>query len=316
MSNLETPEKIPVILDTDIGTDIDDTWALAMILKSPELDIKLIVSDTHDTPYRAKIVAKFLEAAGRTDIPVGVGIQSPDRHNNQEGWVKGYSLEKYPGTVYDDGVQAIIDTINASETRVDLICIGPVPNIAAALERDPSIANKARFVGMHGSVRVGYSRSTDISAEYNVKADALSCRKAFQAPWEKIITPLDTCGIVVLDGERYQKIRHSEDPALKALIENYRCWLEYCHQEHKRDLNNLEIKSSVIFDTVAVYLSFSEKFLKVETLNIYVTDDGFTRIDDELGNPVKCATEWTDLEAFYDFLTERLLAPTQPAPVN
>jgi hypothetical protein len=41
--------RIPVILDTDIGTDIDDTWALAMLLKSPELDAKLVVSDSGDT---------------------------------------------------------------------------------------------------------------------------------------------------------------------------------------------------------------------------------------------------------------------------
>jgi len=67
-------KKIPVILDTDIGFDIDDLWALVMILKSPELDIKLITTDTGDTYYRAKLVAKTLEIANRTDIPIGVGI--------------------------------------------------------------------------------------------------------------------------------------------------------------------------------------------------------------------------------------------------
>jgi inosine-uridine nucleoside N-ribohydrolase len=66
--------KIPVILDTDIGGDIDDTWALAMMLRCPELDIKLVVSDTGNTTYRAKIIAKILHIAGRTDIAVGIGI--------------------------------------------------------------------------------------------------------------------------------------------------------------------------------------------------------------------------------------------------
>jgi inosine-uridine nucleoside N-ribohydrolase len=46
---------IPVILDTDIGTDIDDTWALAMLLRSPELDVRLVVSDTDNTDYRAAV---------------------------------------------------------------------------------------------------------------------------------------------------------------------------------------------------------------------------------------------------------------------
>ena len=62
--------KIPVILDTDIGGDIDDTWALAMVLKSPELDLKLVVTDTGNTTYRACVTAKMLEVAGRTDVPV------------------------------------------------------------------------------------------------------------------------------------------------------------------------------------------------------------------------------------------------------
>jgi len=63
-------KKTPVILDTDIGGDIDDTWALAMMLKSPELDVKLVVTATGDTTYRAKIVARMLEIGGRTDVPV------------------------------------------------------------------------------------------------------------------------------------------------------------------------------------------------------------------------------------------------------
>ena len=56
--NEANPRRIPVILDTDIGDDIDDTWALAMLLRSPELDVKLIVTDTRNTTTRARIVAR------------------------------------------------------------------------------------------------------------------------------------------------------------------------------------------------------------------------------------------------------------------
>ena len=48
---------IPVILDTDIGLDVDDVWALAFMLRCPELDIRLIVTDTGDTHYSARLVA-------------------------------------------------------------------------------------------------------------------------------------------------------------------------------------------------------------------------------------------------------------------
>src|SRR5471032_1375554 len=68
--------RIPVIVVTDLGTDIDDTWALALALRSPELDVKLVVTDPADTVYRASVAAKFLEDSGRGDIPIGIGDNS------------------------------------------------------------------------------------------------------------------------------------------------------------------------------------------------------------------------------------------------
>ena len=103
---------IPVILDTDIGDDIDDTWALILALKSPELDVKLVVTDFGNTEQRARLVARVLELAGRTDIPIGIGIKENDDPGPQAEWVKGYDLAKYPGRVHRDGVKALIDTVD------------------------------------------------------------------------------------------------------------------------------------------------------------------------------------------------------------
>ena len=63
----------PVILDTDIGTDIDDTWALAMLLASPELDLRLITTVSGDVRYRGDLCAGLLAVAGRRDVPIGLG---------------------------------------------------------------------------------------------------------------------------------------------------------------------------------------------------------------------------------------------------
>ena len=293
--------RIPVILDTDIGGDIDDTWALAMLLKSPELDLKLVVTDTGDTVCRARIVAKMLEAAGRTDVPVGVGIREGSGTLRQAPWVEGYELADYPGTVIEDGVGALIDTIMASPEPITLIAIGPVPNIGAALAREPRIADNARFVGMHGSVRLGYDGSPEISAEYNVMADADACRAAFAAPWSVTITPLDTCGLVRLTGENYARVRDSEDPVIRALLENYRVWVS----DVGWTAVDANTRSSTLFDTVAVYLAFAEDLLEVESLGLTVTDDGYTRMDDS-AKPIRCATAWRDLPAFEALLAERL----------
>ncbi len=293
--------KIPVILDTDIGGDIDDTWALAMMLKSPELDVKLVVSDTGDTRYRAKIIAKMLEIAGCTEIPVGVGTPKKDyRQYTQESWVADYRLEDYPGTVHADGVGAIIDTILHSPEPVALVCIGPVPNIAEALEREPRITRNARIVGMHGSIYKGYNGSDKIAAECNVAHYTSACRRMFTAPWPITITPVDTCGLVVLDGERYRKVRQCPDPVIRALMENYRIWLENNHNP-----DQFEQRSSTLFDTVAVYLAFAEDLLEIEELGIRITDDGFTVVD-PAAKPVRAAVRWKDLDGFKDLLVARL----------
>jgi len=297
--------RIPVILDTDIGSDIDDTWALSLLLKSPELDAKLVVTETGNTTYRAKIVAKMLEVAGREDIPVGIGIHQNDRLGPQSAWVEGYDLSAYPGVVHEDGLRVLIDTIMGSDEPITLICIGPVPNIAAALEIQPSIAEHIRFVGMHGCLRRSppeYEGSGGAVAEYNVATDPKACRKVFTAPWEMTITPLDTCGFVRLTGPKYRAVRECKDPLVQALIENYRIWLSSGKGQWREEF---EARSSILFDTVAVYLSFSEELLLMERLGLRVTDDGYTVIDDK-AKAINCATGWRDLSAFESLLIKRL----------
>jgi len=295
-------KKIPVVFDTDVGGDIDDTWALAMLLKSPELDVKLVTSDSGNDTYRARILAKMLEVAGRTDIPVGIGCRPGDKKGRQSAWLGDYDLARYPGTVHRDGVGAIIDTIRASRDPITLVAIGPVPNLAEVLRRAPDVARRARFVGMHGSVRRGYGGSEEISAEYNVRACPEGLQAVFAAPWEVSVTPLDTCGIVHLEGAKYQKILRCNDPVVEALVANYRAW---CAARGGKGVPDPDQRSSTLFDTVAVYMAFSENLLGMETLPLRVTDDGFTKID-PAARPVRCATQWKDLPAFEDELVRRL----------
>jgi inosine-uridine nucleoside N-ribohydrolase len=292
---------IPVILATDIGDDIDDTWALGLALKSPELDLKLVVGEYGKAEYRAKLIAKFLQTVGRSDIPVGVGLDGePHGEGNQAAWVKDYDLNSYPGKVRHDGVQAIIDAIRQSGEGVTVICIAPMPTLAAAVTRDPKIATLARFVGMQGSLRLGYGGSKKVSAEWNVKADAKACQTVFAAPWDKTITPLDTCGLVNLDGERYRRVRDSKDLIAATVIENYRIWSRAGNGH-----DDAERHSSTLFDTVAVYLAMSQEFCQMERVGVRVTDDGFTIIDPQ-ANLVTAATAWKNLDGFRDFLVTRL----------
>jgi inosine-uridine nucleoside N-ribohydrolase len=154
---------------------------------------------------------------------------------------------------------------------------------------------------MYGSVRLGYGGKSQPDKEWNVVANAKATQKAFTAAWPMLITPLDTCGLVQLKGEKYQKVAKSDDPIARAVIENYHLWLAAGNNKAPEKA----AASSILFDTVAVYLAFSTDLVTVETLPIRVTDDGYTRMDPN-GKSMACAMAWKDLGAFEDLLVKRL----------
>jgi inosine-uridine nucleoside N-ribohydrolase len=295
------PRPIPVILATDIGDDIDDTWALGFLLKCPELSLKLVATEFGKAPYRAKLLGKFLQQTGHANVPIAVG---PEVEPRGEGplaeWVRDYDLSSYPGRVHTDGVGAMIEVIMGSPQPLTLICIGPMPNVAAALEREPRIVRRARFVGMDGSVRLGYGGAKTPEAEWNVKCNPAASRKVLSAQWDITITPLDTCGLVTLDGARYQRLLRARDPVPATIVENYRLWSRAGHKEAEAEQH-----SSILFDPVAVYLAFAQQFCKMERLGLRVTDAGLTVIDDQ-AKPMNIATAWHDLDGFRDLLVNRL----------
>jgi len=295
--------KIPVILDTDIGLDIDDTWALGFLLKCPELDVKLITTSSENTKLKAKIVAKFLDIVERTDIPIGIGPPENQKKGWLYPWIKDYEISRYPGMIHEDGIEALCSTIMNSPEPITLISIGPLGTVAGALRVNPNISEKSRFVGMHGSINSGYIGSNSPSREYNVKKNIKACREVFQAPWEKTITPLDTCGNIVLSGLFLERIMNCDNLIIKTIKENVEIWEKKIIPRLKMTKKN---ETSVLFDTVAIYLGFSEDLLNIEELKIEITEKGHTKIS-EKGNIVRCATSWNDLQAFKNLLVNRLI---------
>lgn len=300
---------IPVILDTDIGTDIDDTWALAMLLQSPELDLRLITMATGDTRYRAALTARMLEVLGRTDIPIAIGRSIDEVDSTQKAWLEGYDLQQYPGVILADAAAAIVDMVMKSEEQITIIAIAPLTNIADALELEPRIADRALFVGMHGSIYRKYDGMEGADAEWNVIKDLAASKITFAAKWPMVITPLDTCGNVRLTSNDMQRLAASSSPLVQMILENYRVWLEYYHSKNPEDgwiTGQPLLRSSILFDTVAVHLAHSHEFLKMEKMGVRVDDKGFTVVDPNA--PVmEVAIDWEDKAGFQQMLMKRLL---------
>src|SRR3954470_1518457 len=86
--------RMKVLLDTDIGTDIDDAWALGYALKSPSFDLLGVTIADGDTAQRARLACKLLARLGRTGVPVAVGRPTPavppDRVDYQFAWAEDF----------------------------------------------------------------------------------------------------------------------------------------------------------------------------------------------------------------------------------
>lgn len=302
--------KIQLILDTDIGNDIDDSWALAFLLECPEIDLKYILTATGDTEYRARVTAKMLQAADRTDIPLGMGQPAAHDHGKTlEEWVEDFDWSTFPGSASSQGVKQMVRTVMEMEENPTILCIGPMTNIADALEMEPGIAERCHLVAMSGCFEKHEDGREGQIAEWNVRNDIAAAQKVYSAPWKSMrITPLDSCGAIRLDGDDLRMVQESGSPLTQTLMESVDCWF-----------NNMDIKrrwpetSPILFDTAAAYLCFGTDLLEMVRMNILIDDQGYMRFSDQ-GAPVDCALAWNDEDGFKKLLSIRL-ASGKPASV-
>ena len=304
-------EKIPVILDTDIGGDIDDTWGLALLLSRPELDLKLITISSTSPRFSAKVAAKFCECVNRGDVPIGIGFRSLTNSGrsedkikkHQRDWVEDYDIAAYPGKISYDAVGEMIETIRKSDSPVTLIAIGPASNLAEAINRAPDIADKVRVKALFGSIYKGYDGPP--CAEYNVWADIPAAKRFMEGFDDITLSPLDTCFDIPNSKEQFARLLEAENknPLVKALVENCRVWCKNHPRWEGKPCDNWDY----ICDTVAVYLAYSEELVNIETLPVSVNKEGKTPIDRENGKNVRIALSWKDNNKFVEHVIRSLL---------
>jgi inosine-uridine nucleoside N-ribohydrolase len=285
---------IPVVFDTDIGGDVDDGWALSFLLASPEVDVKLIVSDSHDTVNKARLVSELLLAAGRTDIPIGVGLQGASPTDPKAKWI-----QSYPGTVRRNGVQALIGAIMHSKRRITLLATGPVPNLEVALQREPRIVDHAKLVVMGGSIGNQEQGGSGLP-EYNVRRDPKAAQVAYGASWDVTMAPTDAAGQVRLNEQEYALVRNSRNPVARLLMKQYAAW-----DTHTKDARGPRTKSYILWDTAAVYLTFDQTYCRMRNIRLQVTDKGVTKPVPD-GKLTHVAMGWKNLDAFRQMLVERI----------
>jgi inosine-uridine nucleoside N-ribohydrolase len=303
--------RIPIILDTDIGMDIDDSWALAFLLESKEVDIKLVLTATHNTPEKVKLVAKFLDTVGRTEVPIGKGFwednQTGPNYGALYGWSTNYDLKKYPGKIYEDGVGAMIDIINNSPEPITIVEIAPCANIKQALTRDPSIQNKATIVAMSGSIQKAFP-------EYNVANNVVSAQMMYRAKWPMKSAPLDVTLLAQMKGAPYQKIQQSKSIVTQTMLGNYKYWCEHndwCTNGHYDPRTNSSLLHDLLSASFVILGDKASTYFDFKTLPIVVNDTGFTLVQAG-GHSVTEALFWKGGDAgimrYFSWIADRFFS--------
>jgi purine nucleosidase len=284
-----------VWIDTDIGDDIDDAFALGLILRSPELKVLGISTTFGDTETRASLIDRFLAATNTHGIPVTAGPQTQtDNQLTQAAYA-----HQLPAHKHADGVAALLTAIKAHPNQITLIALGPLFTVGAAIQKDPATFHKLkRVVMMGGSIERGYDgkngETKPADAEWNINRDPKDASKLLAAGVPIFMAPLDSTQIHLAPKDA-GALFAAGNPLTDQLALLYFQWTA-------GSLDHPAIPT--LFDPVAAAYTFRPYLCPMQPMRLEVDEKGFTRKVEGEPNAQVCLK--SDENAFRALLTERL----------
>ncbi len=261
------PPAIPVVLDTDIGSDIDDAFALALTLVSPELDLQAVTTVDGQAEDRAWLVCRFLTHSRIKEVPVAYG-RPPQPGSQIDGQIQ---YRRHPAPIFnrtlkpvrESAVELLYRMLKEKPGQLTVIAIGPLTNIARLLKEHPDAKPWIkRLVLMGGSVRVGYNSKPPAVPEWNIKCDVSAARAVFASGVPLTVVPLDASANLQLGKEARERLFSAYTP----LTMQVQCLYELWNQE-----------TPTLFDPAAVAATFNDSFFTFEDLHLEVADNGLTK---------------------------------------
>ena len=286
--------RLKVLLDTDIGTDIDDAWALGLLLALPEVELVAVTISDGDTAARARVAAKLLHRTGHATVPLAVGRATPppDSVDYQFTWAEDFTALK---PVASPAADLIVETLRRSPGEITLVAVGPLQNIADAVRKEPRLGQLAkRIVLMSGSIG-GNAWSPIPFAEWNV-VRAIADAQLVYSQLPLTIVPLDATSYVRLETPERQRLAKHPSALARSLEALYRLWLGSPDQR------------MTLHDQLAIAetLRPGEFFGRCASMPIRVDEKGYTRVDPAAGRPVSVCLE-PKRDAFMQFYIDGLL---------
>lgn len=295
------PAKVPekIIIDTDIGTDIDDAFAVALALRSPEFDVVGITTASGDTEARARILDRMLGELGRQDIPVAVGTPTTLPYGATVDQHRYGETGHFARSTHPEAVAFLRDQIERHPGEITLVAIGPLTNVGALIDQHPDAFRKLKRVVIMGGwiepLKPDYGNAAPVSPapEYNILGDIPGAQKLFRSGIPLYVMPIDSTLHLALDEIKRQEIFSQGTPLTDSLTLQYHQW-------------NGGV-TPVLFDAMTLAYLLDPKLCPVEPMHIRVDDKGATLVEPGTPNAKVCLH--SDADAFFRFYMTRLLAP-------
>ena len=287
-------ERLKVLLDTDIGSDIDDAWALGLLVASPEVDLVGVTVTDGDTAARAKVACKLLHNVGRDAVPVAVGRRTapPSQVDYQFTWAEDFTAKR---PIDQPAADFIVETLRKQPGEITLIAVGPLQNVADALRKEPKLGTLAKRVVLMSGLIGPNAWSPAPVAEWNVVRSTADAQVVYAAGLPLTTVPLDSTTYIRLNPGERARLASFDSPLTRSLEALYRLWIET--PESRMTLHDQM--------AVAEALRPGRFFNRLPSLSIRVDDQGFTRVD-PAGKPVTVCLE-PKRDAFMQFYLDGLM---------
>lgn len=298
--------SVRLILDTDIGSDVDDALALAFALRHPDIELVAVTTVADDTVRRAQIASKLLRLAGRDDISVAPGVGWDTGPSARTSWFghEGHGLletDDEQVTFLRDGVSVLLEETKTGD--VEVATVGMQSNVAAALEQDPSFAERVARLDVMGGVFAPVQVGAGVlppTSDHNLMVDQQASLRALNAGMKTMYTPLDVTVRARLLQSHLEKLREG-DGLCRALAQQLDVWIDFA--KFPGDI------AAILHDPLTVACTVDRRFVTSETLPVTVAmhnDAVRTFIDRADGREAEVITS-VDGPAFIDFWLETVL---------
>ena len=218
---------------------------------------------------QTEIAEKMLHLAGRDDVPVALGVPG-DKGANQAPWAAGFEFEADPR----GAAELIVEMVAARPGEITLVPVGPMSNIAAALELRPELADEvAEIVIMGGGVYTGYRGHLQPVPEYNIRADVPAAQALFASGAPIRVAGLEATAALQFDRFLQERLAGCELP---------------------------------LFDPMAVAMVVEPEICDYELLCVEVDDEGLTVACD--GEPNCMLAVRPRIDRFFELFMTRLLS--------